>query len=423
MLMKTKNRWFCILRFKLYAVLCVVLLGQGLFATPALALNNYPMDRNQYFSAISRGANKLDIFIVRRGEIWMKSWTGSLWTNWVSHGKAPTGEDFRTVTAVAAGNNRWDIFATPNVPVGSANDLVWHLAFDGYYLWGWESIGSIGNASPYGVQAVSTGNGRIDLFSRDTATDAGTASLLWKVWTSSGGWSPSQAGWSNALDGTGSGMTVTALAHSGNRIDLFRRLDSNQSIGRKVYNGTSWGPLNPFTHQSYNMWQDMSGGLATATPYAVSWGTNRIDVFVRGSDNNVWIDSTGDAGTNWTGWNFLGRGDTSARPTVEAYAVSAVAWSSNRLDLFTEESKQLYYKSWNGTNWWPSQTGGWQNLGTIPAGGFVYGYPPLPVSWGPNRIDLFVYDIASQSLSHKWTNGSGWGPSLTGWEDLGPGPF
>jgi hypothetical protein len=211
---------------------------------------------------------------------------------------------------------------------------------------------------------------------------------------------------------------LTALAHSGNRIDLFKVPFYETAISRKYFNGTSWGPVNPFTQLSLNVWKLMNGE-ALQTPYAVSWGTNRIDVFVRGTDNNVHINSSDDAGANWYGWASLGRGGA---PIDLNSAVSAVAWGPNRLDLFTTEYFTVYYKAWTGTNWWPSQTGGWENLGNMIVEG---NYPPLPVSWGPSRIDLFKYEkINSTSplkcLYHKWTNGNGWGPSNTGWECLGP---
>ena len=35
----------------------------------------------------------------------------------------------------------------------------------------------------------------------------------------------------------------------------------------------------------------------------------------------------------------------------------------------------------------------------------------------PNRLDLFVIGTDS-ALYHKWWNGSAWGPSLTGYEDM-----
>ncbi len=410
--MQRKNSWIHHLRFKLFAVLCVALLGQGLLIRPALA---HASDRDPRFSVISRSSGKLDIFIVRNGEIWMKSWTGSLWTSWRSLGRAANGDPFYTVYAVASGNNRWDIFST----VGVFGNRVWHKFFDGVVEFGWESRGDVGRSSPYGIQAVSTGNGQLDLFTRESG-DGGTGNALWKRRSANGVWTPCDTCNWTALDNTASDFSFTALAHSGNRIDIFRRSGTDQRILRKYYNGTSWGPVNFITKQSLNVWQDM-GGWANETPYAVSWGTSRIDVFVRGTDDNVYIDSTDDAGAHWYGWGFLGRGATNN--TTDASAVSAVAWGLNRLDVFMREDTTVYHKAWTGTNWWPSDAGGWENLGSMPTHPFAH--PPLPVSWGSSRIDLFYYEHTggetnSQTLYHKWTNGSGWGPSQTEWENLGP---
>jgi|GEM_PF-4664878 len=420
--MQNKNHWYRNFRFKLFVVLCVIaVLASAVFVKgPALArpaaagdaraLASSGSDRDNTFSVISRGVGKLDIFIVRHGgEIWMKSFTGSSWTNWSNLGKAANGDGFYTVSAVAAGNNRWDIFAT----VGGAGDQVWHKRFDGVVEYGWEGRGNVGNGWAYGIQAVSTGNGRIDLFTRGTCTSAGCGPVVRKSWSASGVWSPC-ANCSWALidnNSAGAGMSFTALAHSGTRIDLFRKLDSNLAIGRKwSNNGTSWAPT--------LSWQGMSGGLANETPFAVSWGTNRIDVFVRGSDDNIWINNTSNAGTNWSGWNILGRGATNGTPI--ATAPSAVAWGPNRLDVFMREDSTVYHKAWTGTSWWPSESGGWDNIGSMEIG--FFDHAPLPVSWGPNRIDLFKYEGtgSTKTLYHKWTDGNGWGPSQTTWESLGP---
>jgi hypothetical protein len=40
------------------------------------------------------------------------------------------------------------------------------------------------------------------------------------------------------------------------------------------------------------------------------------------------------------------------------------------------------------------------------------------VSWGPNRLDVFVEGTDS-ALYHKWWDGQAWGPSVTGYERQG----
>ena len=61
-----------------------------------------------------------------------------------------------------------------------------------------------------------------------------------------------------------------------------------------------------------------------------------------------------------------------------------VAWGPNRLDVFViGTDSALYHKWWNGSAWGPSLTG-YENMG-----GVIVGHPEV-VSWGPNRLDVFV---------------------------------
>jgi hypothetical protein len=96
----------------------------------------------------------------------------------------------------------------------------------------------------------------------------------------------------------------------------------------------------------------------------------------------------------------------------ERTAIAAVAWGSNRLDIFgLGTDHQMFHKAWTGSAWAPSQTG-WEPLGGI------FSSPPAVVAWGPNRLDIFGLGTDSQ-MFHKWWNGSAWGPSQTDWQPLG----
>jgi serine protease AprX len=89
-----------------------------------------------------------------------------------------------------------------------------------------------------------------------------------------------------------------------------------------------------------------------------------------------------------------------------------VAWGPNRLDVFViGTDSALYHKWWNGASWGPSLTG-YENMGGVCISS------PEVVSWGPNRLDVFVVGTNS-ALYHKWWNGASWGPSLTGYENMG----
>jgi hypothetical protein len=138
----------------------------------------------------------------------------------------------------------------------------------------------------------------------------------------------------------------------------------------------------------------------------VSWGANRLDVFVLGTDralNHKWWNGSA-WGPSLTGYEAMG-GVIVGNP-------EAVSWGPNRLDVFVLGTDQaVYHKWWDGSSWGPSLTG-WERMGGVCTS------PPRAVCWGPNRIDLFVTGT-DRALYHKWWNGSAWGPSLTGWERQG----
>jgi len=182
-----------------------------------------------------------------------------------------------------------------------------------------------------------------------------------------------------------------------NRIDAFV-LGSDRALYHKWWNGAAWGP-------SLTGYENM-GGVCTSVPQAVAWGANRLDVFVTGTDSALyhkwWNGSAW--GPSLTGYERMG-GVCLGDPRV-------VSWGPDRLDVFViGTDRALYHKWWNGSAWGPSLTG-YERMGGVCLG------QPEVVSWGPNRLDVFVIGT-DRALYHKWWNGSAWGPSLTGYESLG----
>jgi hypothetical protein len=115
-------------------------------------------------------------------------------------------------------------------------------------------------------------------------------------------------------------------------------------------------------------------------------------------------------GTAWepssTGYDNLG-GQCTSPPAV-------ASWGPNRLDVFVvgpSPDFNLFHKAWTGTAWEPSATG-YDNLGGNCT------LSPAVVSWGENRLDVFVVGT-NKNLYHKAWNGAAWEPSVTGWDDLG----
>ena len=122
--------------------------------------------------------------------------------------------------------------------------------------------------------------------------------------------------------------------------------------------------------------EETLGGSLASDPAAVSWGSGRIDVFARGTDNalkHLWYQAG--TGAGWQPWESLGGNLTSA-PAV-------ASWGAGRLDVFalgTNSSlKRRAYQAGLGAGWqdWEDLGGNWTSA-------------PDAVSWGPNRIDVVV---------------------------------
>ena len=171
--------------------------------------------------------------------------------------------------------------------------------------------------------------------------------------------------------------TPAAVSWGSNRIDVFTRGTDNV-LWHKWWNGT------------WHDWESL-GGQLTGAPAVCSWGENRLDVFTRGTDNALWHKWWN--GT-WHDWESLGG--------VLISAPAAVSWGSNRIDVFVRGTDNaLWHKWWNGT--WHD----WESLG-----GQLTGAPAV-CSWGENRLDVFTRGT-DNALWHKWWNGT-WHD----WESLG----
>lgn len=148
-------------------------------------------------------------------------------------------------------------------------------------------------------------------------------------------------------------------------------------------------------HVGFGPWTYMPAVTATSAPAAVSWATNRIDVFVKGPSNELehaWWNDGGD----WAGWENLGCCFDTA-PTV-------ASWGPGRLDVFMGSGGSLWHQ------WYDGGWRGWENLGGPITSA------PSAVSWGSGRIDVFAKG-ASNELTHTWYNNpSGW---AGGFENLG----
>lgn len=189
-------------------------------------------------------------------------------------------------------------------------------------------------------------------------------------------------GWSRWEDLGGVLSSSPAVASwQPNRLDVFVRGTDN-AMYHKWWDGRSWSNY------------ENLGGVLTSAPAAVSWGANRVDTFVRGTDNALYHKYWN--GSRWSDWENLG-GVLTSGPAVSSRR-------ANQLDVFVRgRNNHLYKKTWNGSRWEE-----WEDLG-----GNLHS-DPAAISWGPNRIDIFARG-QNDGLIHKHWNGSRW----SNWESLG----
>ncbi|SEW08913.1 C1 family peptidase [Kaistella antarctica] len=173
--------------------------------------------------------------------------------------------------------------------------------------------------------------------------------------------------------------TPNAVSWGPNRIDVVVR-GTDSAVYHKWWNGSSW-----------NGYENL-GGLIQDAPTICSWANGRLDIFATGLNHHLWHRWYQGG---WSGWEDLG-GVLSSEP-------AAVSWGNGRIDVFARGMDSALYHMWYDGRWHS-----WENLGGM------LGSAPAVASWSGNRLDCFVQGM-DHHLWHKWWNGSAW----SGWEDLG----
>jgi hypothetical protein len=184
----------------------------------------------------------------------------------------------------------------------------------------------------------------------------------------------------NPIDGA-----PAAVSWGPDRIDVFVR-GTDGALYQKFWNGTAWSGYVPL------------GGVLNASPAACSWAPGRLDVFGRGTDNALHQQTW--TGSQWTGWRGLDPTPVTSEPT-------AVSWGPNRIDVFVRGSdNSLLHKWWDGVRW-----NGYESLGGVLTSG------PAGCSRGPGLLDIFARGT-DQALWHmRYENG------FKGWEQRGATPI
>src|SRR5665647_3367871 len=149
----------------------------------------------------------------------------------------------------------------------------------------------------------------------------GTDKALWHMWKDSSGIHSWQS-----LGGTLTASPGATSSASG-AIDVFLR-GSEGDVWQRGYSNNAWGG-----------WAALGGQLASGTgPAACSWGAGRLDVFVQGTDTVMWHKSYSG---KWSGWESIDGAQTSSPAATSRW--------SGTIDVFVRGSDAaLSYGLWRG---------------------------------------------------------------------------
>lgn len=187
-----------------------------------------------------------------------------------------------------------------------------------------------------------------------------------------------------------------------NRMDYFSRSDSGQILHFYTTDGAS--------SFGYDYWGVPSGWTLTGSPGAASWGTNRLDVFTLATNNStgsieLWHRAWN--GSSLTSWESFGK----PSGVTLTGGVNAVSWGSSRIDIFVRDtsSNLRHAVTTNGSN-----QGYWDNW-SKPTG-VTFTTDPVVISMGNNDMQVFAVDTNSHIRHAAWNSSTGF--SIY-WDDWG----
>lgn len=186
----------------------------------------------------------------------------------------------------------------------------------------------------------------------------------------------------NTASSTGA-SGVDACTWAPGRIDIFTRGTANDLRHQWYTSADGWSP-----------WESL-GGTISGDPSAVSWGSGRIDVFAKGGGNSIYW-KTYVSGSGWTVWTNLG-GSFVGSP-------DACSYGAGRLDVFVRGTDNAIWQKFYSAGVWS----GWTSQG-----GTLNSDPSATASSG--RIDVFARGGGDAIYRKTWISGTGW----AAWSNMG----
>ncbi|WP_060654433.1 M12 family metallopeptidase [Rhodococcus pyridinivorans] len=219
----------------------------------------------------------------------------------------------------------------------------------------------------------------------------------------------------------GSVMHYSATAFSTNgQPTIVPRVPLPPGVVMGQRNGLSRGDITA-VHTLYpdwsgigDRWRNIGGVFPPGAPLSVtSRGAGNLDAFITGNDGRVYT-SWWYQGNDWSGigdrWRNIGGVFPKGAP------VTAIAKSSNSIDLFITGNDGRVYTSWwyYGSDW--SGLGDrWRSIG----GFFPPGAPISVTSRSPGNLDLFVTGNDGRVYTSWWYQGGDWSGINNNWRNIG----
>ena len=258
-------------------------------------------------------------FHCRRGRqdytgAWDERVDNAIWRGWwnILTGHIPPGG---AVTAVSRGPNKLDVFLVSTD--GGVYTAAWdHFVANGAWR-GWWRVGSL-NAKPGSpVGVVARAADKLDIFV--AGTDGKTYTAAWDANVSNGAW----RGWWNILTGhIPSGGTITAVAREANKLDIF--LVSNDG---GVYTA-AWDHFVADGNWR-GWWRIGSLNAKPGSPVGVvARAPDKLDIFVAGTDGKTYTAAwdANVANGAWRGWWNILTGHIEPGSAVAAVSRARPSW-------------------------------------------------------------------------------------------------
>jgi hypothetical protein len=256
----------------------------------------------------------------------------------------------------------------------------------------WSGVGdnwrSLGGIFPVGapVTAVSRNPGQLDLF---VCGNDGRVYTSW--WSQGQDWSGVNDNWRSIGGFFPPGAKVAAVARTPDNLDLFICGNDGRVYTSWWSQGQDWSGVN-------DNWRSIGGFFPPGAPLsAVARTGNNLDLFICGNDGRVYT-SWWFAGVDWSGVNDNWRSIGGIFPV--GAPVAAVARTPDNLDLFICGNDGRVYTSWwfTGVDW-SGVNDNWFPLG----GFFPPGAPLGVAARTGNNLDLFICGNDGRIYSSWWS--------------------